>query len=66
MGQCLPKNTENNSFVKSSITTAGILVGGSGDLCEYAVDQCIRLQELPEHVRHGRLSITREKNSEEI
>ena len=29
-----------------------------GDLCEYAVDQCIRLQELPEHVRQCRLSIT--------
>jgi len=26
-----------------------------GDLCEYAVDQCIRLQELPEHVPVGEM-----------
>ena len=56
MGQCLPKNTENNQLYVNRLTPSGLCQVAVGDLCEYAVDQCIRLQELPEHVRHGRLS----------
>lgn len=61
VSQKLPKN---NSFV-NRLNPSGFCEVAVGDLCEYAVDQCIRLQELPEHVRHGRLS-TRSQNIEEI
>ena len=58
MGQCLPKKYRTKQLRQSWKNPSGFCQVAVGDLCEYAVDQCIRLQELPEHVRHGRLSIT--------
>lgn len=49
VSQKIPKTT---SFV-NRLNPSGFCEVAVGDLCEYAVDQCIRLQELPEHVRHG-------------